>query len=107
MNRRGRHIILARYLTEVVPIEFIAPLNEVPIQNTDDNNKGETRTSPESVDTEILKLLSTLRLPVSPAADDATFLRRVTLDLTGRIPTPDVATAFLSDSDTNKRENFS
>ena len=106
VNRRGRHIILARYLTEVVPIEFIAPLNEVPIQNTDDNNKGEARTSPESVDTEILKLLSTLRLPVSPAADDATFLRRVTLDLTGRIPTPDVATAFLSDSDTNKRETL-
>ena len=106
VNRRGRHIILARYLTEVVPIEFIAPLNEVPIQNTDDNNKGEARTSPESVDTEILKLLSTLRLPVSPAADDATFLRRVTLDLTGRIPTPDVATAFLADSDTNKRETL-
>ena len=104
VNRRGRHIILARYLTEVVPIEFIAPLNEVPIQNTHD--KGETHTSPESVDTEILKLLSTLRLPVSPAADDATFLRRVTLDLTGRIPTPDVATAFLSDSDTNKRETL-
>ncbi len=101
--RRGRHIILARYLTEVVPIEFITPLNETPIQN-----KGETHTSPESTDTsiddEILKLLSTLRLPVSPAADDATFLRRVTLDLTGYLPTSDAVTAFLSDSDTNKRE---
>ena len=104
VNRRGRHIVLARYLTEVVPIEFIAPLNEVPIQNTHDT--GEAHTSPESVDTEILKLLSTLRLPVSPAANDATFLRRVTLDLTGRIPTPDVATAFLADSDTNKRETL-
>ncbi len=101
--RRGRHIILARYLTEVVPIEFITPLNETPIQNN-----GETHTSPESTDTsiddEILKLLSTLRLPVSPAADDATFLRRVTLDLTGYLPTSDAVTAFLSDSETNKRE---
>ena len=109
MNRRGRHIVLARYLTEVVPIEFISPLNNHALQDVPVIN-SETQTFPKSVDTsvdtEILKLLSTLRLPVSPAADDATFLRRVTLDLTGRIPTPDVATAFLSDSDTNKRETL-
>ena len=107
VRRRGRHIILARYLTEVVPIEFIVPLNEVPIQST--RAKGETHTSPESVDSidaEIFKLLSTLRLPVSPTADDATFLRRVTLDLTGRLPAPDAITAFLTDSDTNKRETL-
>ena len=101
--RRGRHIILARYLTEVVSIEFIAPLNEDPIQN-----KPATHTSLESTDTniddEIHKLLSTLQLPMSPAADDATFLRRVTLDLTGRLPTPEVVTAFLADNRTNKRE---
>lgn len=103
VRRRGRHIILARYLTEVVPIEFITPLNEVPISD-------ETHTSSESVETsidgEILKLLSTLRLPVSPAANDATFLRRVTLDLTGRIPDPGAVTAFLTDSDANKRETL-
>ena len=106
--RRGRHIILARYLTEVVPIEFIAPLNEFPVQNTHD--KGETHTAPKSTDTsiddEILKLLSTLRLPVSAAADDTTFLRRVTLDLTGYLPTPDAVTAFLADVNTNKRETL-
>ncbi len=106
--RRGRHIILARYLTEVVPIEFIAPLNEAPIQNT--YERSETYAAPESpgtsIDTEILKLLSTLRLPVSPAVDDATFLRRVTLDLTGHLPTPDAVTAFLADADPNKPETL-
>ena len=109
MNRRGRHIVLARYLTEVVPIEFISPLNDHALQDVPVIN-SETQTFPKSVDTsvdtEILKLLSTLRLPVSPAADDATFLRRVTLDLTGRIPTPDVATAFLADSNAKKRETL-
>ena len=108
LHRRGRHIILARYLTEVVPIEFIAPLNETPLQNAYDI--GETHTVAESVgtsiDNEILKLLSTLRLPVSAAADDATFLRRVTLDLTGHLPTPNAVTSFLADSDTNKRETL-
>ena len=106
LHRRGRHIILARYLTEVVPIELIAPLNEVPIKNN--QKSGEMHTSLEAVDTsidsEVLKLLSTLRLPVSPAANDATFLRRVTLDLTGRLPTPDAVTAFLTNSNTDKRK---
>lgn len=103
VHRRGRHIILARYLTEVVSIEIISALNEGTINN-------ETRVSPEptdaSIDTEILELLSTLRLPVSPAADDATFLRRVTLDLTGRLPAPDMGTTFLADSGKNKRERL-
>ena len=101
LRRRGRHIILARYLTEVVPIEFIAPLNEVPIQR---NTHTSSASADISIDNEILKLLSTLRLPVSPAAADATFLRRVTLDLTGRLPTPETVTTFLADADTNKRE---
>lgn len=104
--RRGRHIILARYLTEVVPIEFIAPLNEAPIQNT--HQKGETHTVPESVDTsidtEIFKLLSTLQLPASPTVNDAAFLRRATLDLTGRLPAPDTAAAFLANPNPKKRE---
>ena len=108
LHRRGRHIILARYLTEVVPIEFIAPLNEIPARNT--HEKGEAHTPPEAantrIDSEIFKLLSTLRLPMSPIIDDATFLRRATLDLTGYLPTPDAVTAFLTDSDTHKRETL-
>ena len=108
VHRRGRHIILARYLTEVVPIELIAPLNDIPVHNI--HRSDNTQTSPESVDTsidgEILKLLSTLRLPASPFADDVTFLRRVTLDLTGRIPTSDTVTAFLADSNVKKRETL-
>ncbi len=103
VRRRGRHIILARYLTEVVPIEFITPLNEVPIS---DQTHTSLESAGTSIDGEILKLLSTLRLPVSPAANDAPFLRRVTLDLTGRLPAPDAVTAFLTDSDAHKRETL-
>jgi len=45
------------------------------------------------------------REKVAPAgpADDATFLRRVYLDLVGTIPTHDEAKQFLSDSDPQKR----
>lgn len=39
----------------------------------------------------------------APLADDATFLRRVTLDLTGLVPTASQARAFLLDSSPHKR----
>ena len=43
---------------------------------------------------------------VTPAArtDDYEFIRRVTLDLTGRIPMPERVTQFIADSRANKRE---
>lgn len=39
----------------------------------------------------------------APLADDATFLRRVTLDLTGTIPTADEVRTFVADSSPDKR----
>ncbi len=45
------------------------------------------------------------KLPSAPApvADDAQFLRRVYLDLLGRIPSPEEARAFLADQSADKR----
>lgn len=106
MLRPGRHIILARYLTEVVPIEFIAPLNEMAIHNEQksDGNHTTSETRDTVIDGEILKLLSTLQLPISPGVDDATYIRRVTLDLTGRLPGLDMVSVFLTNRDSTKRE---
>ncbi len=104
LNRRGRHIIIARYLTEVIPIEFIAPLNET--TNISSNTNNTVEKTDVTIDTEIHKLLATLRLPVSANADDATFLRRVTLDLTGRLPTPENVEAFLAKTNLKKRETL-
>ena len=39
----------------------------------------------------------------SPVCDDPTFIRRVTLDLCGRLPTVDEVRAFLASTDANKR----
>src|SRR5690349_602180 len=42
--------------------------------------------------------------PPSPIANDAEFVRRLYLDLTGMIPTADEARSFLDDTTPNKRE---
>ncbi|MBW3543081.1 MAG: DUF1549 and DUF1553 domain-containing protein [Planctomycetes bacterium] len=45
-------------------------------------------------------------LSPSPPADDAEWLRRVSLDLVGHIPSADEAVAFLADRDPHKREKL-
>lgn len=45
-------------------------------------------------------------VPPAPISSDAEFLRRVTLDLTGRLPEVDAVRAFLADDDPDKRDNL-
>lgn len=45
-------------------------------------------------------------VPLSAPADDAEFLRRVSLDFAGKIPTADAARKFLADTDPKKREKL-
>lgn len=55
------------------------------------------------VDSAIFGKLAQAGVRSARLTNDEEFLRRVTLDLTGRIPTPDQVRAFLADSDANKR----
>jgi hypothetical protein len=56
------------------------------------------------IDEQIAARLKAENLPASPRADDAEFLRRVYLDITGRIPSYDEALAFLDSTEPDKRE---
>jgi len=55
------------------------------------------------IDRIIQARLDQAKIPASPRADDAEFLRRLYLDLTGRIPTFEQTTAFLDSKDADKR----
>ena len=58
------------------------------------------------IDAEVEKQLAERKVPAAPRADDAEFLRRVTLDLTGRIPTYQQTVAFLDSTDPDKRRKL-
>lgn len=57
----------------------------------------------KKIDQHIDQKLAEQKIPASAEADDAEFVRRVTLDLIGRVPTATEAAAFLQDKTADKR----
>jgi len=56
------------------------------------------------IDELVFSNLKAIGVPPSPVCDDATFLRRVSLDIAGRLPTTEEATEFLKNKAPNKRD---
>ncbi|MCA9168956.1 MAG: DUF1553 domain-containing protein [Planctomycetales bacterium] len=96
VNRRGVHTLIARFLDRVVTVEVVVPFNEHPVDLS-----REPRVN--YIDDHVLQTLTTLNVPPSELADDAEFLRRVQLDLVGRLPTRDAVNEFLSAPAEDKR----
>ncbi len=79
VHRDGRHIVIARYLGEVIPIEIL-------VRPSDVNFSQAVQQPNNFIDQEIGQALTTLGLPASPSSDDDDLRRRITLHLTGRLP---------------------
>lgn len=58
------------------------------------------------IDALVFKKLVRMGLPPSEICDDSTFIRRVTLDITGRLPTIEETRAFLADKDAARRDKL-
>jgi hypothetical protein len=58
------------------------------------------------IDELVAQQWKTLGVPPSPICDDSTYIRRVSVDITGRIPSQAETEEFLADKDPNKREKL-
>ena len=65
-----------------------------------------TAPSTNTIDHYLFKAMEDAGVAPAPPTTDYEFIRRVTLDLTGRIPTPDAVTAFVNDSTADKRAKY-
>ena len=88
--RRGRSAISVRFLGAVGCATVTVPLSDSPPKIAD-------RPRANFVDDHVNRTLDELRLDHAPRADDATYLRRARLDLTGQLPSPAEVDEFLAD----------
>jgi len=58
------------------------------------------------IDAQLFSAMKRDGIPHSPLTNDYEFCRRVTLDLTGRIPTPDELNSFVSSTQSDKRDKL-
>lgn len=98
-EQTGEATIMARYMGQVTVhralVPHAAPLAS--IEGFEPNNE---------IDELAVGKWKKLGLKPSPVCDDATFIRRVTLDLCGRIPTVEETQAFLADQSPQKRNQL-
>ena len=62
--------------------------------------------SGNNIDKYLFQAMADAGVTPAPATTDYEFVRRITLDLTGRIPTADAVTAFVNDSSFDKRSKL-
>lgn len=91
----GRVAIMVRYQGKIAVFTASVPLGAEVTQLPAVKN---------FVDKHVFANLQEIGIPPSEVCDDATFLRRASLDITGRLPTPEEAHQFLMSSDPDKRD---
>lgn len=91
----GKFSVMVRYQARNAVFSASVPLG-APVENLP--------AAKNFIDERVFANLTELGIPASAVCDDATFLRRVTLDIGGRLPTAEEAKAFLASTDPNKRD---
>lgn len=100
-NIDGESAIVVRYIGHVA-ITFIT----VPAERVLSSETYTKLNRQHPIDDLVYKKHQELGILTSPPASDEFFLRRVSLDITGKLPSIEMTEAFLKDTSSNKREKL-
>lgn len=103
MRTMNLSLLLALGITLLAATSSACAADRIPVPVWPEAKRQDPQVVAAQIDRLIEARLTKEKIPFSPLADDAEFLRRVHLDLIGRIPTPDRAAAFLDSKDPDKR----
>ena len=95
LDLSGEVAVMARYQGQVSTFRATVPLGA---------ELGALPAEKNFIDTAVFNKLKLLGIPPSQLADDATYIRRVTIDITGRLPTEQEVRDFVASTDSNKRD---
>ena len=96
-DKRGESFVLARY-------EDFSVGSQVLVIPKDAKFEFPKVTENNYIDTLVNNKLKKIRITPSDLCDDATYLRRATLDIVGKLPSVEEVQAFNADADPKKRE---
>jgi len=91
----GKVAVMVRYQSEIAVYTAAVPLGAAVTHLPEAKN---------FVDEYVFANLKALGIPPAKICDDSTYLRRVSLDIAGRLPTGKETDAFLKETDPNKRD---
>lgn len=90
--------VVVYYDNAVVPVMVIRPVATPRVTQLAPNAKP--------IDVAVVQKLDKLGIIPSPVCSDEDFIRRVSLDVTGTLPSPAEVRAFLADSSSDKRAHY-
>lgn len=96
-DQPGDVAIMVRYQGKVATFRATVPLGAI-VENLPPARNY--------IDEQVFAKLKAMGMPPSDAADDATFIRRVSIDIAGRLPTLDETSRFLADTAPDKRDKL-
>lgn len=96
LDLAGDVAVMARYQGQVAVYRASIPLG-APV---------EPPPSQSFIDDLVFAKQQTLGIPASDLCNDSAFIRRTSIDIAGRLPTPEETQAFLSDSSPDKRARW-